>query len=52
MCEYTLGIKTTLLESLRSQKRPLKLDLGKTSYKDLVLAQNAFLGFLDLQISP
>ena len=48
--KYTFGIKTTLLVSFRSKKKKkliTKLDLGKTSYKDLVFARGAFFkGFL------
>ena len=43
MIKYSVGIKPTLLESLRSQKRYFKAIFGKTSNKDIVLAQNDFL---------
>ena len=43
MFKYTFWITTTLLESLRSQKSIQRLYFGKTSYKDLVFAQNVFL---------
>ena len=42
MFKYTFGIKTNLLESHRGQKRPLKVDFGKTTYNDLVLARSEF----------
>ena len=38
--KYTFGIKTTLLESFRNQKR---LDFGKTTYNNFVLARSEFL---------
>ena len=42
--KYSFGIKTTLPESLRSQKKALwRLDLGGTSYNDIVLVRNEFL---------
>ena len=44
MVKYSVWLKTTLLESLRSKKRILKAIFGETSYKDLVVAQNVFLG--------
>ena len=41
--KYSFRIKISLLESLRSRKKPdEKLDLGKTSYKDLVFARGEF----------
>ena len=40
MFKYSVGIKTTLLESLRSQKSILKAIF---CYKDLVFARNDFL---------
>ena len=43
MFKYLVGIKTTLLESNRSQKSIEWLYFGKTSYKDIVFAQNDFL---------
>ena len=43
MLKYSVSIKTTLLESLRSQKSILKAIFRKTSYKDLVFSQNEFL---------
>ena len=45
MFKYSLGIKTTLLESLRSQKNKVfqRQYFGKTSYKDFVFARNEFL---------
>ena len=43
MVKYSVWIKTTLLESPRSKKSILKAIFGKTSYKDLVIAQNVFL---------
>ena len=43
MFKYSGGIKTTLLESLRSQKIILKPIFGKTSYNDLVFARYDFL---------
>ena len=39
MFKYTFRIKTSLLESLRSQKTPLKARFRQTSYKDLVFAR-------------
>ena len=37
----SFGIKTTLLESLRNQKRPSKaIYLGKTNYKVIVFVRN------------
>ena len=41
--KYSVGIKTTLLESLRSQKSILNAIFGKPSYNDLVFARNEFL---------
>ena len=39
-----------MLESLRSQKKPVeKIDLGKTSYKDLVFARGEFLSVVGAQ---
>ena len=53
MFKYTFGIKTTLLESHRSQKKAIqRLEFGKTSYNDLVLARSEFLMSLELQMSP
>ena len=46
MFKYSVRIKPTLLESLRSQKSNLKAIIGKTSYKDLVIARNDFLRLL------
>ena len=43
MVKYSVWIKTTLLESPCSKKSILKAIFGKTSYKDLVIAQNVFL---------
>ena len=43
MFKYSVGIKTTLLESLRSQKLFYRLYFGKTNYDDLVFARNDFL---------
>ena len=43
MFKYPVGIKKTLLESLRGQKTIFRLHFGKTSYKDLVFARNDFL---------
>ena len=40
MFKYSVGVKTTLLESLRSQKSILKAIF---CYKDLVFARNDFL---------
>ena len=40
--KYLFGIKTTLVESLRSQKSILKAIFGKTSYNELVFARNEF----------
>ena len=46
MFKHSFKLKTTLLESLRSQKKALqKLDLGKTCYKYLHLALIEFLSF-------
>ena len=45
MFKYTLGTKTTLLESSGTQKRLQTLDFGKTSYNDLVFARGEFLRF-------
>ena len=45
MFKYSFRIKTTLLESLRSQKRPFKARLSKTCYKYLHLARIEFLRF-------
>ena len=42
--KYSVGIKTTVLESLRRKKKYFKgYILGKISYKDLVFARNDFL---------
>ena len=49
MLKYTFRIKITLLESIRSQKPISRLDLGKTSYKDLVLARGEFLRLVGYQ---
>ena len=52
MPKYILGIKTTLLVSFRSQKKKkliTKLDLDKTSYKDLVFARGEFLRLVGAQ---
>ena len=46
MFKYSVGIKTTLLESLGSQKTILKAIFCKTSYKDLVFLHNYFLGLV------
>ena len=44
MVKYSFKIKTTFLESLQSQKSPLKARFTKkTSEKDLVFAQGEFL---------
>ena len=44
MFKYIFGIKTTFLESLRSQKKALqKLDFGKIYYNVFVLSRNEFL---------
>ena len=43
MFKFTFFIKTTLLEYLRRQKRPLKALLQKTSFNDFVLMRNEFL---------
>ena len=42
MFKYWFRIKTSLQESLQSQKTRYMLDLGKTSYRDLVFAQGEF----------
>ena len=53
MFKYSFGIKKTLLDSLRSKKKALQmLDLGKTSFKDFVLARSEFLRYLDFQMRP
>ena len=49
MFKYTVGIKTTLLESLQNQKSPLKLDLGTTYQKDFVFARSDFLRLIGAQ---
>ena len=50
MPKFGIGIKTTLLESLRSQKKHIqRLDLGKTSYKDLVFVRVEFLRLIGAQ---
>ena len=50
MPKYAFGIKITLLESLRSQKKHIqRLDLGKTSYMDLVFARIEFLRIIGAQ---
>ena len=41
--KYSFRIKTTLLESLRWGKVLYRLDLIKTSYKDIVFARGEFL---------
>ena len=46
MFKYVFRIKTNLLESLWSQKNPLKAHFRKTSDNDIVLAQNEFLGLV------
>ena len=43
MFKYTFGIRTTLLESLRSQKSLLWFNCGKTTYNGFVLTRNVFL---------
>ena len=43
MFKYSVGIKKTLLKSLRIRKRILKAIFRKTRYKDLVFARNDFL---------
>ena len=45
MLKYTFWIKITLLESERSKKKKshLRLDLGKTSYKDFIFPRGKFL---------
>ena len=43
MFQYTFGIKTTLLELLRSEKSPLKARLQQTSYNDFILMRKGFL---------
>ena len=45
MFKFSFMIKTSFLESLRSQKSPLTLDLGKTFYKYLHFARIEFLNF-------
>ena len=48
--KYLFRIKISVLESLRSQKKPVQgLDLGKTSYKDLVFARGEFLSVVGAQ---
>ena len=49
MFRYMFEILTTLLESLRNQKTHLRLDLGKTSYKELVFARGEFLRLVGAQ---
>ena len=43
MLKYLFRIKTTLLDTFRGQRSPLRLNLGKTSYKQLVLVRIEFL---------
>ena len=48
--KYLSRIKISLLESLRSQKKPVQgLDLGKTSYKDLVFGRGEFLSVVGVE---
>ena len=50
MFKYSFRFKTSLLESLRRKKKPVyKLDLGKTSYKDLVFVRCEFLSVVGAQ---
>ena len=44
--KYSVGIKRTLLDSLRSQKSPLNSIFGKASYNDFLLARSDFLGLV------
>ena len=43
MFEYPFGLKKTLLKSLRTQKALERLDFGKTTYNDFVLARSEIL---------
>ena len=43
MFKYTFFIRTTSLESHRSQKSPLKARLRQTSYNDFILMRKGFL---------
>ena len=42
MFKYLFGIRTTLLESLRSQNTQFRARFRQTSYKDLVFARGEF----------
>ena len=45
MFKYTFGLKKTLLESLRSQKRPLKARFRQNLFLGLSFARGELLGF-------
>ena len=47
--KYSLRIKISLLESLRSQNTYFRAHLGKTSYKDLVFARGEILSLVGAQ---
>ena len=52
MFKCWFGLRRTLLGSLQSQKSPVRLDFGETSYNDFFLARSDFEGLLELQMSP
>ena len=49
MYKYTFVIKTTLLESLRSQNTHFRARFRQTIYKDLVFARGEFLSVVGAQ---
>ena len=49
MFKYTFGIKTNLLESLRSQNTHFRARFRQTSYKDLVFARGEFFSVVGAQ---
>ena len=52
MCRYTTGIETTLLESLRSKKIPIKDSVqAKLVVRNKFLRHVTFYGLLDLKMS-
>ena len=53
MFKYSVGITTTLLLYIRSQKKYLKaMFFGKTCFKDLVFARNEFLRLVEAPNEP
>ena len=52
MLKYTFGIETTLLESLRSRKNPIKDEVqAKLVVRNKFLRHVSFYGLLELKMS-